>query len=197
MADSSEPYEGTQIRLAVEAIHEQLNDPTVLLQFGRAAIDENTQRRRIVWVRPGGTAEPPSRAGGMYRSPQEAATENLPTTGAPAATPNGNRVQFCYEPVDTVLAHLYAESDATLERLFYNLLAATKKACGHLVQPGLYVWPYETDGSSGLGKRQPKLVLNLTFRFAAPDEVAGLFIVLSEQHTHVFNGGGESTDVHS
>lgn len=198
MADSTQPYAGTQMYLAVEAVHAELADPTVLLQFGRDALDANKQRRRIVWVRPGGTCQSPSRGGGMYRSPEEAAAEPLPTTGAPAATPQGNRTQFCYEPVDAVVAHLYAETDATLERLFYNLLAAIKKSCGHMATPGTYVWPQELAAGS-LGQRQPKLELQINFTFAAPEEVTGPVMITGVQHTHRMNGnaGGSLDTEHS
>ena len=188
MADK--PYEGTQLWFAAQAIHEQLNDPTVELAFGIDELDKNKGRRRIVWVRPGGTTNPPDRGGGLYRSPAEveAEKEQVPT-GKPVEAPSGTRVQFCYQPVDQVFAHLFAETDKLLEQLLYNLLAAIKIACGHLAMPGAYIWPNELDGR--LGKRQSKIQLRVDFTFAAPEEISALTTILHTQHTHDFNGGDE------
>jgi hypothetical protein len=184
---SGEPYEGTQLWFAGQAIHEQLADSTVELRFGREWLNKNDQRRRIVWVRPGGTTNPPGRGGGLYRSPAEVEAEaEMVPTGEPVEAPSGTRVQFCYEPVDQAFAHIYAENDSLLEQLFYKLLAAIKLACGHHATPGAYAWPNEFDGS--LGKRQPKIELRVDFTFAAPEEIAALVIITSAVHTHRFEG---------
>lgn len=188
-----EPYEGTQLWFAARAIHEELKDPTVLLEFGRDALNSNKQRRRIVWVRPGGVVNPPQQGGGLYRSPEQVAAEAaMVPTGQPVAAPSGTRMQFCYEPIDAVVANLYAEDDLQLERLFYQLLAAIKLTCGHLATPGRYTWPNELEG--GLAKRQPKIELQVQFSFAAPEEISALTIITSTVHTHGFDGDGDGED---
>lgn len=189
-----DPYEGTQIWFAGKAIHKELDDDTVELLFGRENLNSNSKSRRaVVWVRPGGVVNPPQQGGGLYQSPEqvEAAKAMVPT-GEPVEAPSGTRTQFCYEPVDAVVAHLYAEDDLMLERLFYQLLAAIKLACGHLATPGRYVWPNELEGN--LGKRQPKLELQVTFTFAAPEEISALTLITSTQHTHKFDVDADGTD---
>lgn len=186
-----EPYEGTQVWFAGKAIHDELGDPTVELLFGRENLNANDRKRRaIVWVRPGGTTNPPGQGGGLYRSPAEVEAEKaMVPTGQPVEAPSGSRVQFCYEPIDTAVAHLYAEDDLLLERLFYQLLAAIKLACGHHATPGRYVWPNEIDGS--LAKRQPKLELQVQFTFAAPEEISALTLITGTVHTHAFDSDGD------
>lgn len=186
----AEPYEGTQLWHAAKAIHQQLNEPLVELLFGRNAIEQHQRKNCIIWVRPGGIINPPGQGGGLYRSPEEVIAEAaMVPTGKPVAAPNGTRVQWCFDPIDSAVAHLYAETDLQLERLFYRLLAAIKLACGQHGLPGRYMWSNELDG--GLTKRQPKMELQVQFTFAAPEEISALTLITSTIHTHDFNDGDE------
>jgi len=151
----------TKLQQHIDAIHEQLNDSSVLSQSGRVKLQENTQTRRVVWVRAPGQVQPPKSVGGRF-------------DGA------GSRLRQVYRRAEGVLAYVFAENEDNTEVLLDNLLAAIHLVCGPNAVPGTYEWEMEAPGRADIATRQPKIRLELVLYIPVFDEFAGM-VVISKQ----------------
>jgi hypothetical protein len=145
----------TKLQQHIDAIHAQLADASVLSQFGRVKLQENTQQRRVVWVRTQSQVEPPKSVGGRL-------------DGA------GNRLRQVYRRAEGVYAYVFAEDETTTELLLDGLLAAIHLTCGPNAMPGSYEWEMEAPGRADIALRQPKIRLELVLYIPVFDEAAVL-----------------------
>lgn len=140
----------TKFEQIVEAIHAELNDPTVLRQTGRLAVKENQQLRRVVWIREPSDITPPRNVGGKLAG--------------------GVRYRQVYTREERVEAHVYAEDEDTIELLLDNLLGAMHVVGGPSIQPSKYAWETERAEGAAHLTSQPKIQLELTFMIPVFDE---------------------------
>lgn len=145
-------------------VHAQLADASVKKFDDIVALQKHTERRRVVWITPGGTTEPPPQAGG--RSPADGTSF---------------RVQACRTRVENVDVHIFAESRELTERLLDNLIAAICLVAKVVAIP-TYRWETEERDQSGKVLRAHECVLRINLRFAVPDEVKPLTPVTAQEH---------------
>jgi hypothetical protein len=107
------------------------SDTSVLFQRGKLALAEHEQQRRIVFVRPGGTVQPSTRAGSTVMV-------------------DGTRARMIKRRAERVVAHLFAESEEAAEAMLDNLIAASELTLGTGFQPTQYEWITEDDASAHL-----------------------------------------------
>lgn len=158
----------SRLSRTIAAIESALNDPSVKFQLGRIKNQENTQLRRVVWVRAGGTVQPPERTGAKLNS--------------------GSRVKQAYTLDDRVEAHIYAEDDDLTEQLMHNVLAALNRAAGRSIVPLSYRWPTEEDGKADISLRQPKVVLLFEIHVPVLDVIESLTTIAAFNHTGTMDG---------
>lgn len=104
-----------------DSFRELTGDTTVLFQRGKLKLAEHQDKRRIVFVRPGGTVQPSTRAGSVDLG-------------------DGRRVRMVKRRAERVVAHLFAEDETAGEVMLDNLIAACEARLGTAFQPGDYDW---------------------------------------------------------
>jgi hypothetical protein len=141
-------------------VHVTLNDPTVKAYHDRVALQQHQQRRRVVWLTPGGTTEPPKQGGGR-----------LPTDGT------AFRVQACRVRVEQVHAHIFAETRELTEQLLDNLIAAVCSTLG-VVEIPTYAWVTEERDQAGTVLRAAECILRINLRLPVPEQIKPLTPVI-------------------
>lgn len=168
MADS----ESVESRLEECARAAQIivGDDTIQRLFGRKSKKENAGKRRIVWIGPGGDFEAPRQAGGRE---------------VPGATPNDTsyRVTTCFDRMERVEAHIYAEDRAAAEGLMEALLGALKTAFGTSFQPKRYEFPTQAPHKDGDSLGTELCILYGTIRMPVPMVIAPLKQITGTDHT--------------
>jgi hypothetical protein len=147
----------TRLEEFATAVHAALGDPSVKAYFDATALQEHKQRRRIVWVTPGGTTETPRQSGGM-----------------PPSDGSKMRIQACRVRVENIDAHIYAENRETTEILLDNLIAAVCLTINPAEMP-TYTWETETLDNAGRTLRIAHCILRIYLRLPVPDEIKQLF----------------------
>jgi hypothetical protein len=150
-------------------VHADLADASVLKQIGRLALAENTQIRRVVWVRMPSTVEPPARAGG---------------TKVKDEAGNDVRIRVVYDRWENLALHIFAEDDTAAELLHDGMLAALHRVLGPDCLMGIYEWETEREGKADIAKRGPKIVQGLIIKMPVSDESKGLRRVEQFVHQH-------------
>ncbi|MBA2724282.1 MAG: hypothetical protein H0U56_15620 [Methylibium sp.] len=135
------------------------------MQRGRVALAEETQLRRIVWVRAPSRIEATTRAGGTLQG-----------------TTEQDRIKYAYVRVEHVEAHLYAETEDAAELLLDQVLGVLADLLGPSVVPTGYTWVTETEEGAGIAVRQPKIRLDVTVRMPASKEVHPLIEATLQDH---------------
>lgn len=160
----------TRLDRISDRVHAALADATVLKQIGRLALAENTQIRRVVWVRTPSTVEPPSRAGGLKVTD--------PDTG------DQKRIGVVYDRWENVSLHMFAQDDTAGELLLDGMLAALHQVLGPDCIHRGYEWETEREGRADIAKRGPKIVLDCIIKMPVADESKGLRRIVQFTHTH-------------
>lgn len=147
-------------------IHERLNDATLERRFGRKELQHHDQERRIVWVRVLSPIDTPKRAGATM------------VVGDPE-----HRVNVCQIRVETVEAHIFAETDELIDQLLDNVIAACWLTLQSVaVQFTNYSWVSQYENEAGETLRTEKVVLRLSFRLPVPEEIKQLTPITEISH---------------
>lgn len=160
----------TRLDRISDRVHTALADATVLKMIGRLALAENTQRRRVVWVRMPSSVEAPARAGGTKVTD--------PDTGLP------KRIRVVYDRWETLSLHIFAEDDTAAELLLDGMLAALHLVLGPDCMMRGYEWETEREGKADIAKRGPKIVLDCIIKMPVSDESKGLRNIDQFVHQH-------------
>lgn len=145
-------------------VHALLNDATVKKCDDVASLQRHEVRRRITWLTPGGTTEPPRQAGG--RAPSDG---------------TAYRIQACRIRVEHIDAHIFAESREMTERLLDNVIAASCTVARVLEIPS-YRWETEERENSGKVLRAHECILRINLRLPVPEQILPLVAITSQDH---------------
>jgi hypothetical protein len=137
-------------------------DATVLFQRGQLKRAEHQQQRRVVFVRPGGTVTPSTRAG--------------------SSDIGGNRVRMVKRRDERVFAYIHAESEDAAEALLDNLIVVCEQQFGTGFQPGTYEWVTESEEAAHLKKYTEHIRLQMTWRKPVLDGAEPLTQIETQAH---------------
>lgn len=144
-------------------------DTSVLFQRGKLALAENRQQRRMVFVRPGGTVSPSTRAGSSL-------------------LPDGTRARMVKRRAERVVVSLFAEGETAAEIMLDNLIAACEATLGTGFVPDDYEWLTEDTKASNL-KYTEVIRLTAAWNKAVLDRPEPLTQLESQDHHCSFGDG--------
>lgn len=147
----------TRLAEFADLVHAKLNDPTVKKLDDVEALQKHEERRRIVWVTPGGTVEQPRQAGGR-----------MPTDGTQF------RIQLCKVRVENVDAHIFAETRERTEQLLDNVIAALCITAESGIEMPTYTWVTQERDNAGKVLRAQYCVLRFRLRLPVPEQIKPL-----------------------
>ena len=142
-------------------------DTTVLFQRGKKKLAEHQQKRRIVFVRPGGEVQDSTRAGSVDIG-------------------DGRRARMIKRRAERVQVSIFAEDEDIGEAMLDAVIASCELALGSGFQPGEYLWLTEDEQAAYLNYTE---VIRLTAAWHKPvtDLYEGLTQI--EGQTHVCSLG--------
>ena len=146
-----------------DAVHANLDDPTVAKVLYETNRSTNRQRRRIHWYSEPSQVVPPRQAGGR--------------------TEQNNRSPAVWERQERVACLVFAESVDTLDTLLDNLIVAAD----HTVPngSGMLEATYDFDWV-GVGKRIPSVRLEFMVKWPVLDEIKALTEITDVENTCEF-----------
>lgn len=124
---------------------------------GRKHLTFHKQKRRIVWVSPGGKLTPPKQAGGR-----------------PSSSDATKRVVACKTNEATVRVYIFGGTDEATEELFEAVVAAACEAGGAHIEMPSYDWVTEDEQHAGNANRTDLILLTMTLRESISAEIATL-----------------------
>lgn len=164
----------THFERTIECIEERYRaltgDFTIAFLGGAIKRSQNTQVRRVRFVRPGGTVAPPVDTGSE--------------TGQ-------IRKRHAWALRDTVVATIYAETDDAAEAILLNLLVVYYMI-GTGIEPGAYEWLTEQPEGATNTKRSNVVALQATFIYDIAQEALTLTPIDSFFHRGEFGGSAFS-----
>lgn len=145
------------------------SDATVLFQRGKLKLAEHQDKRRVVFVRPGGKVTPATRAGSVDMS-------------------DGTRSRMVKRLEEQVFAHIYAETESAAEQLFADVITCCQAVLGTGFQPGDYQVLTE-DAQASHHKYTETIRLEMRWHKPVTDQPEPLTQIESEAHQCSFGEG--------
>jgi hypothetical protein len=146
----------SRLEMLTLAIHARLGDDSVVRLFGRAAMSEHAELRRVVWIPMPSQIDDAHQAGGRL------------VAGQPDRRVVSRRVRVAH-----VEAYGYAEDDETTDALLDDLIAAIDLTAPQTRFIG-YDYPQHHENVDGATLRSSCFVLRMSFRFPVPEEISAL-----------------------
>ncbi|MFO7179575.1 MAG: hypothetical protein DIU78_012835 [Pseudomonadota bacterium] len=156
----------SRLELIADDVHAALADSSVKQLFGREALKEHAQRRRIVWLHAPSTIVPAEQASGDLLGESEQ---------------DGTRFTALWQRIEQAELNIYAEHDGAVDRLFEAVL----KAIGRVAPTarfGGYAWPSDLPNEAGINQRQPWIALRVGFPLTVVEDAPEMVIVTGEDH---------------
>lgn len=154
----------TRLEEQAELIHKEFATP-IEMREGADALNLHDEKRRIVWVTPGGTIAAPPQAGGRMADDDDTV-----------------RIVACRLRSEDVDVHLFGSNRADAEQMLDATIAAIHKACGPSARITSYSYPNEEQDKTGVTRRTHKCVLKIQLRMPVPEEIAPLREITGADH---------------
>ena len=156
----------SRLQSLADAVHVQLNDPTVEQVVGERKDGRHGSRRRIHWYTSGGSYSAPMQAGGRETT---AGTQREPAVWSRFAD---------------IVCRVHAENESTLDVLHDNLIVAISRVAAN----GGAIFSAYSHEYNEVAARVPVDVVNFTIEWPIVDEVKQLVFITDEELTCDFEG---------